>query len=33
MGSPDSGGFVKFTPKYIIVGMKEGVRIVLKGEK
>ena len=24
MGSPDSGGYIKFTPKYIIVGA-EGV--------
>ena len=33
MGSPDSGGYVKFTPKYIIEGDEGGVRIVLKGEK
>jgi hypothetical protein len=30
IGSTDSGGYVKFTPKYIIVGMKGGIRKFFK---
>jgi hypothetical protein len=30
MGSPDLGGYIKFTPKYIIVGVSRGVSIFLK---
>ena len=31
LGCTDSGGYVKFTPKYIIVGVKGGIRNLLKG--
>jgi hypothetical protein len=30
LGSTDSGGYVKFTSKYIIVGVKGGVRFCFK---
>jgi hypothetical protein len=31
IGSTDSGGYVKFTPKYSIVGVKEGCQDLFEG--